>query len=330
MRLTDPVTNSPFETRASRIPGWVASPLARLATREARAAARRKDWTAAAQAYVRALRLTPGKGRLWVQLGHAYGQLGMVDAAQIAYLNASNAEPDLATGHRHLGYVRRGTQLHEQGMRSLARAFLLDPADREIADLIWADRGEAGAQASLARAALTHADERRSPASLGFRGTMLRSRARKAARRRDWKEAETLYKALAQSQPGNADAFLQLGHALNEQNRPQDAETAYRQAIACEPLYVEPWLHLGYVLTAQNQHLMAREAFATVLKLAPDRVDSHPILAGAEIALTRTELAHLPMPANDGSSRAMLCPPDLSEREKAIWNLLATHIQGRH
>jgi cytochrome c-type biogenesis protein CcmH/NrfG len=283
------------------------------------------NWAAAAKAYTRSLELVPNEARLWVQLGHAYGQLELPEAAQIAYLNATWAQPDYVAGHRHLGYARRGTHLHDQGMRSLARALLLDPVDRNITEIFLAEKGEAGTQESLVRAALTHADEYRPNRPMGFQATWLRAKARKAARRRNWKMAEKLYMALTRLQPGNPDPFLQMGHALNEQNRQSEAEIAYRRAIACDPLYADPWLHLGYVLTAQNQHGAAREAFANVLRLAPDRLASHPILANAEIAHV-----HGSTPPNIGGPQAMLCPPELGEREKVIWGLLATHIQGRN
>lgn len=323
MKLVDPVSKSTFELSKSKLPRFVTLFLARRAAMQGRAAARRMDWSAAAKAYVCALRLAPKEARLWVQLGHAYGQLELPDAAQLAYLNATRMRPDYAAGHRHLGYVRRGTHLHDQGMRSLARALLLDPADRDIAEIFLAEKGEAGTQESLVKAALTHADEYRSDRPMGFQASWLRAKARKAARHRNWKTAEKLYAALTRLQPDNPDTFLQLGHALNEQNRQPEAELAYRRAIACDPLYADPWLHLGYVLTAQNQHVAAREAFASVLRLAPDRLASHPILASAEIG-------HASAPPNLYESQVMVCPPELGEREKTIWSLLATHIQSRH
>jgi len=325
MKILDPVSNLPFQGNRLKSFHFIVLPLLRLTTMRGRAAARRGDWVEATKAYTRALQLAPKEAPLWVQLGHAYGQLKLPDAAQLAYLNATRARPDYVPGHRHLGYVRRGTHLHDQGMHSLARALLLDPADHSINEIFMAEKGEAGTQESLVRAALSHADEYRFTPPMGLRARWLIEKARRAARRRDWKAAEKFYVTLAQHQPGNPDVFLQLGHALNEQNRQPEAEMAYRRAIACGPLYVDPWLHLGYVLTAQKQHGAAREAFANVVRLAPDRVASHPLLASVEIAQTQVCGR-----ATRGKSQAMVCPPELSEREKAIWSLLAAHIQGGH
>lgn len=325
MKLVDPTSNSLLEINKSKLPSIITLYLASNATKRARVAARRQDWAAAVETYLQALQLVPKEGRLWVQLGHAYGHLALPEAAERAYLNATRAQPDYVAGHRHLGYVRRGTHLHDKAMGSLARALLLDPTDQSIAEIFRAEKGEAGTQESLYRAALAHADECRHDRPLGLKAGWLRAKARKAARRQDWKSAEKLYVTLTRLQPGNPDAYLQLGHTLNEQNRQSEAELAYRRAIASDPLYADPWLHLGYVLTAQNQYGAAREAFAAVLRLAPDRLDLHPILASAQIVQE-------PLGTSQGitGAQAMACPPHLGEREKAIWSLLATHIQGRH
>lgn len=323
MKLVDPSSNSLFEHKTNVLPNFIIHYLADAQKKSARRAARRQDWPAAAKYYYDALRLTPDDGRSWVQLGHAYGHLALPEAADRAYWNATQAQPSYAAGHRHLGYVRRGTHLHEKGMASLAHALLLDPTDRETADLIYAEKGDIGTQASLYRAALVHADMRRPKRILGWRANGIRSKARRAARRSDWKSAECFYDALAKLEPTDPDAYLQLGHALNEQNRQAEAEIAYRRAIACDPLYADPWLHLGYVLTAQNQHDAAREAFAAVIQIAPNRIEDHPILAGAM-------QAQQPIPSPVASNmHEFQEPPHMSDRESEIWNLLATHIQGR-
>lgn len=325
MKLVDPVSNSPFEIAKLKMVPFAARLCAYLARKKGRAAAHAMNWGQAVDAYVGALRLVPMNARLWVQLGHAYGHLGMPDAAQLAYRNATKAQPENSIGHRHLGYVQRETHLHEQGMRSLARALLLDPENRDIAEILLADKGEEKTQEYLVNAAFAHADECRPDRPMGWKAVWLRSQARKAARKRDWKEAEKFYAAAVRLEPSNPDLLLQLGHAFNHQNQQPEAELAYRRAIAIDPLYVDPWLHLGYVLTAQNRHNSARTAFGTVLRLAPNRLADHPILAGAEIAHTQAS----PVPP-EGKSRVMVCPPELGEREKAIWNLLATHVQGKH
>lgn len=325
MKLVDPFSHGPFEIAKLKMVPFAATFCAYLAKKKGRASANGMRWGQAVDAYVRALRLTPMNARLWVQLGHALGHFGMPDAAQIAYANATKAQPEDPTGHRHLGYVQRETHLHEQGMRSLARALLLDPGDRDIAEIFLTDKGEEETQEWLVNAAFAHADECRLDRPIRWQATWLRSKARKAARKRDWREAEKFYAAAIEVQPGNPDLLLQLGHAFNHQNRQPEAELAYRRAIAIEPLYVDPWLHLGYVLTAQNRHSAARTAFGTVLRLAPNRLADHPILAAAQIGHKQA----ISSPA-EGKSRPMMCPPELGEREKAIWNLLAKHVQGKH
>lgn len=325
MKLVNPSSDSLFQTNNLRVPAFLARYLAHGAKKRARRAARQQNWLVASDLYLKALRLTPRDGRSWVQLGHAYGHLSLPQAADRAYSNATQVQPDYAAAHRHLGHVRRGTHLHKKGMASLTRALLLDPADRETADIIHAEEGDAGVLANLYKAALTHADQGRPGRVVGLRANWIRSKARRAARRGDWNSAEEFYRVLTRLDPRNPDGYLQLGHALNEQNRQADAELAYRHAIACDPLYADPWLHLGYVLTAQSQHGAAREAFAAALQIAPERIEDHPILT--DVLQTQQE-AHTHNMIST-TTHALQPPPLLSDREGEIWELLATHVQGR-
>lgn len=324
MSLVDPVSRLPFAaSKLTNLP-WLAELFSRLAIRRARRAARRMDWRKASAFYVRAVQLAPAKGSVWVQLGHGLSNLGKADSAQIAYYNATKAEPRLALGHRHLGLVRQGTSLHDSALTSLACALFLNPLDKGLRDALIEDEDEdeAKVEARMAIAALTLADQQPAPNYIGARATLIRTRARRAARRRDWPNAERFYQRLARMRPDDAHAFIQLGHALNEQHKQEEAETAYRRATAAAPLCADAWLHLGYVLTARKRHQLAREAFVIVNRLAPIRHTEHPILESAEVQIG---LGQLP---NAFSSRKLMCPKDLNPRERFIWLCLATNIES--
>lgn len=325
MSLVDPVSKSPFSVSGLAKIRWAAETISWFAARQARSAARRQDWRRACNAYAEALKFSPHTGALWVQLGHGLGNMGRADAAQIAYDNATRAEPRLALGHKHLGFVRFKTSLHEEAMQSLACALFLAPHDADLRNLLAKTEDEAKLEARLAIAALTLADEQPNPGYIGARATFTRAKARSAARRRQWSEAERRYRRLTQLRPRDAYAFIQLGHARNEQNKQKDAEAAYRQAVAAAPLLPDGWLHLGYVLTAQKEHLLAREAFAIVNRLAPGRRREHPILATAD------PIARLDPGPTSGlaSAPGLICPTGLGHREKSIWLCLATQIESK-
>lgn len=262
----------------------------------------------------------PASGTIWVQLGHSLGNLGQTDAMQIAYFNATRVQPKLPAGHKHLGLVRYKTSLHNKALNSLACALFLDPYDAQLRDLLIDEEGEDKVEALMAVAALTLVDQHANPAYIGPRATLLRTKARGAARRREWADAERLYRRLTRMRSNDAHAFIQLGHALNEQNKQDEAENAYRQAVAAAPLFADTWLHLGYVLMARRQHVMAREAFAMVNRLAPARREEHPILETAD---------SLPHVGSTLVNMRLACPDGLAPREQSIWLRLATQIERR-
>lgn len=323
MNLVDPLSKSPFSISPLSKIRWLAALLSRPAVTRARKAARSSDWSSAYDAYYQALRLVPYSGTIWVQLGHGLGNMGHTDAMQIAYYNATRVQPQSPAGHKHLGLVRYDTILHEQALNSLACALFLAPHDAQLRSLITAREDAVKVEARMAVAALTLADHHPSPPYIGLRATILRTKARAAARRREWSEAERLYRRLTRMRGKDAHAFIQLGHALNEQNKQPEAEDAFRRATAAAPLFADTWLHLGYVLTARKQHLMAREAFAVVNRLAPARREEHPILESADLLLQ----ANAALLADTFLKRKLVRPAGLGPRERSIWLRLATHIE---
>lgn len=325
MSLVDPVSKSPLSIFALSRMRWIAIPLSWPLISKARRAARRADWAKASTAYSKALRLIPLSGSIWVQLGHSYGHLGQNDAMHLAYFNATLAQPRLPAGHKHLGFVRYETSLHDKAMDSLACALFLDPRDAQLRDLLVGEEGEAKTEARMGAAALNISDCLANPAYIGIRATILRSKARAAARQRRWLDAERLYRRLTRIRYNDPHVYIQLGHALNEQKKLDAAEIAFRQAVAVAPLFSETWLNLGYILSARKQHMMAREAFAMVNRLAPARRKEHPILESAD-ALQSSAATDLP---DTFLNRRLVRPNDLSPREESIWLRLATQIERK-
>ena len=324
MNLIDPVSKSSFAISPLSKVRWVAALFSRPFIIRARKAARRSDWTRASNAYFRALRLIPCNGSTWVQLGHSLGQLDQIDAMQIAYVNATLVQPRLPTGHKHLGLVRYKTSLHDRAMNSLACALFLNPQDAALRDLMVGDEGEAKVEARMVVAALTISDFLPNSAYIGLRATIIRGKARAAARQLRWADAERLYRRLTRIRSDDANAFIQLGHALNEQKKHDEAEAALRCAVAASPLFADTWLHLGYTLVAREQKSMAREAFGMVIRLAPARREEHPIVESA--AALSAGIAH----QEETCLRKKLVRPNhLSQRADSIWRRLVTQIERK-
>ena len=86
--------------------------------------------------------------------------------------------------------------------------------------------------------------------------------------------AYTLQRAreVAQRQPHDARAQIQLGRALRDAHRPVDAEAALRKACELEPDLVDAWFNLGTLLFVMTRMEQACAAFERAHGLAPDNV----------------------------------------------------------
>lgn len=101
---------------------------------EAADAARdRRDWANAAFYYHEALEQDPARSPLFVQLGHAYKELGDYDAALEAYRHFLDREPHDADIHLQLGHLHNRMNDPEAALEWYNRAQALAPDDAEIA-----------------------------------------------------------------------------------------------------------------------------------------------------------------------------------------------------
>ncbi|MEZ2218765.1 tetratricopeptide repeat protein [Rhizobium sp. RCC_161_2] len=100
---------------------------------EADAARDRRDWANAAFYYDEALQRNPTRIDLFVQLGHAYKELGDFDAALEAYRRFLDKEPHDADIHLQLGHLHNKMNDPEAALEWYSRAGALAPNDPEIA-----------------------------------------------------------------------------------------------------------------------------------------------------------------------------------------------------
>jgi tetratricopeptide (TPR) repeat protein len=99
---------------------------------EADAARDRRDWANAAFYYDEALQRNPTRVDLFVQLGHAYKELGDFDAALEAYRQFLDKEPHDADIHLQLGHLHNRMNDPEAALEWYGRASALAPNDPEI------------------------------------------------------------------------------------------------------------------------------------------------------------------------------------------------------
>ena len=100
---------------------------------EADAARDRRDWANAAFYYQEALEKDPTRVDLFVQLGHAYKELGDFEAALGAYRQFLSKKPHDADIHLQLGHLHNRMDDPESALEWYGRASALAPNDPEIA-----------------------------------------------------------------------------------------------------------------------------------------------------------------------------------------------------
>jgi Tfp pilus assembly protein PilF len=90
-------------------------------------------------------------------------------------------------------------------------------------------------------------------------------------------------------EPGNADAWVNLGAALQQSGSLDDAAAAYREALRLRPAHGAAQNNLGAVLEGLNRHAEAAEAYAEAIRLTPESAEIRANLGRALLALGRTE-----------------------------------------
>lgn len=308
--------------------------------RNARAAARRRDWSEAAHYYQRVLKIMPNSHAMWVQLGHALKESGELDRAEIAYRTAAIKAPEAVEGYRELAYfLRRVGRPAEAQLLAAAGLVVAPDADdlRRELDELGVSEDEIQAKKELGRL-VVHAMRLRSRTP---RPSSLLRRARAAARSRRWGGAAALYQRLRERDPRDSRAAIQMAHALKENGKIEAALRAYREAVDRDPLFADTHLELGYALLRFGDRDQARTALANAFKLDPSLADAKRALAALAIDdAMAARILHTawfdpqylqvsepqPTVAPRGADQP-LPPAYLAPRERQIWLGLARHLR---
>lgn len=93
-------------------------------------------------------------------------------------------------------------------------------------------------------------------------------------------EATDAYERAIKADPDHADAHVNLGRLLHEQNAPAAAEQHYRAALEAEPDHETAAFNLGVALEDLGRVDDAIRAYQRALALDPENADAHYNLAG--------------------------------------------------
>jgi tetratricopeptide (TPR) repeat protein len=93
-------------------------------------------------------------------------------------------------------------------------------------------------------------------------------------------EAKDAYERALKANPEHADAHVNLGRLLHEENAPAAAEKHYRAALEANPDHETAAFNLGVALEDLGKIDGAIRAYKRALALDPDNADAHYNLAG--------------------------------------------------
>ena len=106
-----------------------------------------------------------------------------------------------------------------------------------------------------------------------------------------YEQAEAVYSGLVARRPQDADVYIGLGRALEEQHREDEAERAFHQAIEAEPGYVAGHTALGNLMFRLGRADEAVASYRKATELAPGSAQVYSNLGAALMLANRFDEA---------------------------------------
>ncbi|MCZ7579653.1 MAG: tetratricopeptide repeat protein [Fimbriimonadaceae bacterium] len=251
---------------------------------------------AAIERFEEAIAANPTGAAAYAQIGFAFQQLNQPGNAETAYSKALQIDNSSGRLFNSLGQVQEAQGNHDAAEKSYREAIRIDPGlagpHNNLAKLLWMVRNETAEAETLFKRA--HDLDPNHPAILNNLGVVLRSKGkndeaevyfRKAVAiapeffestfnlatihflRKEYAEAERLYKKSSELSPNDARPYNQLGMiAVNARSNFSEAEGLFRKSAQLDPkdgLTRANWalalLRLGQKESAEQQ---ARQAIA--------------------------------------------------------------------
>ncbi|MFC0410570.1 glycosyltransferase family 4 protein [Roseomonas elaeocarpi] len=119
----------------------------------------------------------------------------------------------------------------------------------------------------------------------------LRRLADVARDRGEWAEAARGYADYLRVQPDDAAIWIQLGHAMLQQNQLSDARDAYRHASRLRPDDADARVQMGRALRLTGAEAQSIQEFRRALQLAPSKDAYRELLGVGELELARSLMA---------------------------------------
>jgi tetratricopeptide (TPR) repeat protein len=271
-------------------------------------------WPTGLQFFYRHLELAPSDPRV---LGSAALVLGATGALAFAAWRDRRADPPLVGWLWFLGTLVPMIGIVQVGGQGMANRYAYLPLVGLALAVAWAPglgrrraAGVAGAVALLAMTAATRVETRY------------------------WTDSETLFRRAIALDPENDKAHYELARYLNFVGRPDDAEPHAAEAARLRPAWADAYLNLGAALQAQGRHEEAITAFRRASVRDPTSLDVRHRLVRSQLALDRDDAARAELSRllrqQPGDIEARLLMADLDAKQgdrEAAWKGYATVCQ---
>ncbi len=202
-------------------------------------------------------------------LGNAFMEQGLIDAAIASYVQSIALQPGFLKAHFNIGNAYRELGRLDEAAQSYRNALAIDGDDTGILINLGGVLQEQGeleqALDCFEQAVRIEPDSARAHFNLGY-----------ACKVRGWLEkAQESYAKALELQPDYVEALYNLGNIHNGLGRRKEAAAAFRKAIAVKPDYVDAHYNLGNVYKDGGRLEDAEACFQTAISIKPDHAASH-------------------------------------------------------
>ncbi len=193
----------------------------------------------AAQVMEKSARRAPEGELIYFRLGNAYRDLGQFDDAANAYAAALNVAPGFRDGYLALAEVELARGRPAAARDILVRAWERFPEDTEILGRlggVYEILGDNDPAEQIYRDLLVKIPD--DPGSLFNLGRLL-------IRKKEYEESAELLSSFLEQQPGDAEAWTNLGVAQSGLGRKEEARESLNRAMSLAPERPEPYFNLA-------------------------------------------------------------------------------------
>lgn len=207
----------------------------------------------------RAIATAPTDAAGWLSLWQLYAPQNRYGELADAVLGQAQAYPDNAVAAHYAGYACSNARRFDDALTWLGRAVELDPANiiarTEMARIHRDETGDTEQAAAIYQEVLRkHPESTEALVGLGFLAQRLGGDLRH-------EEALPLFRALAEAQPDEGQAWANLALALRWTGRYEAADEAYTRALLATPDDAQVWNDYGLLLMVMQRDADAAEAF---------------------------------------------------------------------